>query len=60
LSVHEGSVADGGKSSSLPANIHILTNDKIEITQILSDVQKDEILRIMYDVFEKKLSNLEL
>lgn len=37
-----------------------MINDEIEITQIISEIQMDEILSIMYDTFEKKLSNLEL
>ena len=37
-----------------------MINDEVEITQIISGIQEDEILSIMYDAFEKKLSNLEL
>ena len=37
-----------------------MINDEIEITQIISETQKDEILEIIYNAFEKKLSNLEL
>ena len=35
-----------------------MINDEIQITQNLSESQKDEILEIIYDAFEKKLSNL--
>ncbi|MCD4848819.1 MAG: GNAT family N-acetyltransferase [Candidatus Aegiribacteria sp.] len=37
-----------------------MINNEIQITQIIDEIQKDEILSIMYDAFEKKLSNLEL
>lgn len=37
-----------------------MINDEIEITQAISEIQKDEILEIIYNAFEKKLSNLEL
>ena len=37
-----------------------MRNDEIEIAQIINETQKDEILEIIYDAFEKKLSNLEL
>ncbi len=37
-----------------------MINDEIEITQTISEIQKDEILEIIYTAFEKKLSNLEL
>lgn len=37
-----------------------MRNDEIEITQTISEIQKDEILEIIYNAFEKKLSNLEL
>lgn len=37
-----------------------MINDEIEITQIINETQKDEILEILYNAFEKKLSNLEL
>ncbi len=37
-----------------------MINDEIEITQAISETQKDEIIEIIYNAFEKKLSNLEL
>lgn len=37
-----------------------MINDEIEITRTINKIQKDEILSIMYDTFEKKLSNSEL
>ena len=35
-----------------------MINDEIEITQIISEIQKDEILLVMYDAFEKKLGSV--
>ena len=37
-----------------------MIDDEIQITQTLSESQKDEILEIIYNAFEKKISNLEL
>jgi len=37
-----------------------MINDEIQITQIINESQKDEILEIIYNAFKKKISNLEL
>ena len=37
-----------------------MLNDEIQIIQTLSEIQKDEIIEIIYNAFEKKISNLEL
>lgn len=37
-----------------------MINNEIQITQTINETQKDEILKIIYDAFEKKISNLEL
>ncbi len=39
---------------------YIMIDDEIQITQTLSESQKDGILEIIYNAFEKKISNLEL
>ncbi len=37
-----------------------MINNEIQITQMINESQKDEILKIIYNAFEKKLSNLQL